>query len=239
MALLNMLLVLLLAIPMYICATGSIPIALSLMLKGMTPGAAFVLLMADSAINVASMLVIDKAFGRKQTLIYISTIVVGALGFGLLMDYLLPAEWFMPMVQQVTGGMECHDKPASWWQIACAALFVLLLVRALYYRLFGKVVRNSRQCDESSCTCSAPESDSGVQSLLLKVNGMRCHHCAQNVKDALASLPFVASVEIDLPAGKVQVTAKQGEVLDEAIIRNEIEKAGYSVENSVSLAVSE
>lgn len=136
--LLNMLLVLLLAVPMYVCATGSIPIALSLMLKGMTPGAAFVLLMAGPAINVASMLVVNRAFGRKQTVIYIVTIVVGALAFGLLIDYILPSEWFLVYGGITEHGAGCRNGGASWWQIATGVLFMVLLLRALYNRYFGK-----------------------------------------------------------------------------------------------------
>ena len=51
----SILLVLGISIPMYICATGSIPIAVALMLKGLTPGAALVLLMAGPACNLASI----------------------------------------------------------------------------------------------------------------------------------------------------------------------------------------
>ena len=66
--LMSMLLVLCIAIPMYICATGSIPIAVALMLKGLTPGAALVLLMAGPACNMASILVINKVLGRRLSL---------------------------------------------------------------------------------------------------------------------------------------------------------------------------
>ena len=64
----SMLMVLLFAIPMYLCATGSIPIAVALMLKGLSPGTALVLLMAGPAVNVASLLVIGKVMGRNSLL---------------------------------------------------------------------------------------------------------------------------------------------------------------------------
>ena len=84
----SMLLVLAIAMPMYVCATGSIPIAVALMLKGLTPGAALVLLMAGPACNFASMLVVRKVLGMKTTLLYMLSIVIGAVGFGFLVDYL-------------------------------------------------------------------------------------------------------------------------------------------------------
>ena len=59
----SMILVLCIAVPMYLCATGSIPIAVALMMKGLTPGAGLVLLMAGPACNMASILVINLSSG--------------------------------------------------------------------------------------------------------------------------------------------------------------------------------
>ena len=92
--LLNMLLVLAISMPMYLCATGSIPIAVALMLKGLSPGAALVLLMAGPATNMAAILVINKVLKRKTLCIYLLSIIAGAMLFGLGIDYLLPTEWF-------------------------------------------------------------------------------------------------------------------------------------------------
>ncbi|RAZ17281.1 heavy metal-associated domain-containing protein, partial [Klebsiella oxytoca] len=68
---------------MYVCSTGSIPIALSLMLKGLSPGAAFVLLMAGPAANFASIIIVSKSLGKKTAAIYLGTIVIGAIAIGL------------------------------------------------------------------------------------------------------------------------------------------------------------
>ena len=84
--LLNMAVVLLFSIPMYLCATGSIPIAAALMLKGLSPGAALVLLMAGPATNTASILVIGKVLGRRTLAAYLGAIVAGAVGFGLAIE---------------------------------------------------------------------------------------------------------------------------------------------------------
>ena len=79
--LLNMLVILLISIPMYLCATGSIPIAAALMLKGLSPGAAFVLLMAGPATNMAAIFVINKILGKKSLVIYLASIIAGAIFF--------------------------------------------------------------------------------------------------------------------------------------------------------------
>lgn len=86
--LLSMLIVLLVGIPMYVCSTASIPIAVSLMMKGLSPGAAFVFLFTGPATNVASLAVLMKVFDKKTMLIYISTLCVCAISFGLLLDYI-------------------------------------------------------------------------------------------------------------------------------------------------------
>ena len=65
----QMLVILVVAVPMYICSTGSIPVAAALMMKGLSPGTALVLLMAGPAVNAASMLVVGKVLGKRTLLI--------------------------------------------------------------------------------------------------------------------------------------------------------------------------
>jgi uncharacterized membrane protein YraQ (UPF0718 family) len=127
-SLLSMLLVMCMAIPMYLCATGSIPIAVALMLKGLTPGAGLVLLMAGPASNVASILVIRKVLGTRTQIIYLVSIILGAILFGLGIDYLLPREWFTDFL--VSPMNEAHEETAlfSWF---CTGLLIALLLNAL------------------------------------------------------------------------------------------------------------
>ena len=84
--LLQMLVILVIAVPMYICSTGSIPVAAALIMKGLSPGAALVMLMAGPAVNLASILVVHKSMGRRFTSIYLMTIVGFAVLFGLLLN---------------------------------------------------------------------------------------------------------------------------------------------------------
>lgn len=123
----SMLLVLAISVPMYICATGSIPIAVALMLKGLTPGAALVLLMAGPAANMASILVIRHRLGMKTLAAYLAAIIGGAVAFGAAIDYLLPREWF-------TDGlvwMEHAEHTGSWFEWSCTALLAALLIHTL------------------------------------------------------------------------------------------------------------
>ncbi len=77
-----MLVMLVISIPLYICATASTPIAAALALKGLSPGAAMVLLLAGPATNIATLTVVTKLLGKKVTAIYILSIVVCSLAIG-------------------------------------------------------------------------------------------------------------------------------------------------------------
>ena len=127
---LSMLLVLCIAIPMYICATGSIPIAVALMMKGLTPGAALVLLMAGPACNMASILVINKTLGRKSLVLYLVSIITMAILWGHVVDYLLPAEWFQ---MALSVGRCCIEESTSWLDWNRTIVLGLLLLNALWH----------------------------------------------------------------------------------------------------------
>lgn len=141
--LLSMLLVLAIAIPMYICATGSIPIAVALIMKGLTPGAALVLLMAGPACNVASMLVIGKRLGRKTLALYLFAIITGAVVAGNIID-LMPREWFMPTIMQSAC---CSPEDTSWFNWLCTGVLALLLLYSLIRHLRG---------EDECCCCQDP-----------------------------------------------------------------------------------
>ena len=81
-----MLLMLAVATPLYICATASTPIAAALILKGVSPGAALVFLIAGPATNIASLTVLTGVLGKRATAIYLTTIAVSAVFFGLVVD---------------------------------------------------------------------------------------------------------------------------------------------------------
>lgn len=205
---LNMFIVLLAAAPMYVCATGSIPIAAALMLKGLSPGAALVFLMAGPATNVASMMILSKTLGRKSLIIYLVTILSGAILFGLAVDSFLPPEWFsQPLHKSFASGC-CHAGAAAipWWQTASSAVLAVLLVRALYMRLHS----NKRQTIKSNI-------------MTYKITGMACNHCKANVERRLGSLEGVASVKVDLASGMAEV---EGTAAPEAVVAA-VEALGY------------
>lgn len=81
--------VIIIAVPMYVCATASLPIAAGLMLAGVSPGAAFVFLSAGPATNAVTMSVVKKMLGSRTLYIYLATITLGSVIFGFGLDYIL------------------------------------------------------------------------------------------------------------------------------------------------------
>ncbi len=88
---LPMLVMLVVALPMYVCATASIPIAAALMLKGLAPGAAFVFLVAGPATNIVTMSVVARNMGKKTLAVYLSSIIFCSFLMGALLNFLWPA----------------------------------------------------------------------------------------------------------------------------------------------------
>lgn len=209
-SLLSMVVVLFFAIPMYLCATGSIPIAVALMMKGLSPGAALVLLMAGPAVNVASMLVVGKVLGRRALLLYLASIIGGAMAFGLGVDYLLPREWFTVAIESIY----CHGAGGvQYFNIICSVILGLLLVNALVRRLIHR-----EQC-EAVCECSLQ---------VYFIEGLRCNHCRANAEKAIAQLEGVESVGVDLSTGRAVV---HGTVTPDKV-RHAVESLGFKLRDN-------
>ena len=201
-------LVLLCAIPMYLCSTGSIPIAVALMIKGFSPGTALVLLMAGPAVNMASILVVNKVLGRKTMLVYIASIVCGAILFALGIDYLAPDLFLGSLNAHAT----CSHGTVSTFNWICSGVLVLLLLNALVRRY---LVKQEKPVEV------APEEDV----LIVHVEGMSCNHCRANVEKAISAIGGAEQVEVDLPTGRAVV---HGKVTVEAV-REAVESIGFNL----------
>lgn len=116
-----MLLMIVIGIPMYVCATASTPIAAGLMLAGVSPGVALVFLMAGPATNIATLGIISKELGRRAIAGYLTGVIGVALLAGYLTDYLV-AYWNINIQAQLSAGLEI----APLW-IAWSSLIIILL----------------------------------------------------------------------------------------------------------------
>lgn len=205
--LLCMIVVLIVAMPMYTCAMGSIPLAVALIMKGLTPGAAFVLLMAGPATSIASMTVVGKNFGKRALIAYLASIAAGSIGCGLLIDHLWMST-FISAIPMAGGGMAMGH--AGIISITAAIVLIALFAKALLPKsLFKKRV---------------PEGTA------YRVEGMHCAHCKAAVENHVSQVPGVTGAEVDLKKALVYVKGTP----DEALIKSAVEKAGFTFAGHVT-----
>jgi len=155
-----MLLMLAIGIPLYICATASTPIAAALILKGVSPGAALVFLLVGPATNVASLTVVTGILGKRATAIYLGTIAVSAVFFGLVVDQVYSS---MGISAQAMVGQASEVIPL-WVQWTSAFLVLALSIKPLYHMLSRLRIRVGRAASNSSTTAvsATPESENLV-----------------------------------------------------------------------------
>ncbi len=127
-------LILLVGIPLYICASATTPVAASMILKGLSPGSALLLLLVGPATNFSNIAVLQNYIGKKGILINIISIVVVALFFSYLTDFLY--ENIFTMNLQEISHSHSHLN-FSWWEILSAIILSGLLIKGIYQEKFS------------------------------------------------------------------------------------------------------
>jgi uncharacterized membrane protein YraQ (UPF0718 family) len=122
-----MLLMMVVGIPIYVCATASVPIAAAMILAGLTPGAALVFLMTGPATNAAAVATVWKMLGHRSAALYLAVVAGTALACGLLLDRLF-------VVTGVTPGHAGHHLLPPLLEQAAAVALVVVLALALWPR---------------------------------------------------------------------------------------------------------
>jgi len=133
----SMLDMLAIGVPMYICATASTPIAAALILKGASPGTALVFLLAGPATNATSLTVVLGILGRRTTAIYLATIGLSTVLFGLALDKVYTS---FGLSAQVMVGQASGVIPV-WTEWAGAVILLLLSVRPISCSIIARVRR--------------------------------------------------------------------------------------------------
>jgi len=190
------------SLPLYVCATASVPIAAALVAGGMPAGAALVFLMAGPATNVATIGAIHRGLGFRPLMVYLATIVLGSAGAGLLFDFVLEAD-------AVSAPM--HHEHATWWAVGGA---IVLLGLIAWFAM-----------DDLRRWLGRIRGGTGSPSIELGVNGMKCGGCASKLERALAAEKGVTSAVVSLEPGKVVVRG----AVDESLVRRVVEHAGFEV----------
>ena len=213
---LSMIIILAVSIPLYVCATGSVPIAAVLMLKGLSPGAAIVFLMAGPATNAATISVIGNAMGRKTLFRYLISIIGGALFFGIIVNEFLPREWFTGAVQHIHGEEHGHEILPHWLQVSSAVLLSFFILNSLFLK-YIKPLFSKKKIDYKTLNINNMSTN-------IKVEGMTCNHCKMNVENGIKSLSGVTGVNADVQTGKVVM---EGENINLEEVKKTVNSLGY------------
>ncbi len=219
--LLGMLVILVVSIPLYICATSSVPIAAVLLLKGLSPGALLVFLMAGPATNAATMTVIGNNLGRKTLVIYLSSLIIGSLAFGLVIDYFLPIEWFLPVLG--AAGSHVHQILPEWLEIGSAVVLTLLLVYSFYNQINMKLKSKKQEKEILQFSLDTP-------ALVIGVEGMTCDHCKAKVENGLRSEPNIKNAIADTENNTVKLF---GDNLEIKHLGEVVKELGYVFKGKV------
>lgn len=199
---LTMLAMLALGLPMYVCATGSVPIAAALIAKGVSPGAALVFLMTGPATNAAAITTMWRVLGRKSSFAYLAVVAITALASGFALDALF----------QHTP-LSYHAMTHAMKQGFLGHVSAIVLIGVLAWALFLSKYRGGQSMSQNPSESS------------LYVKGMSCSRCADHVKEAVAAVQGVSDVHVNHQSGQLTF---QGQDVDLEAVRKAIADAGYT-----------
>ncbi len=185
------------SVPLYVCATGSIPVAAALIAKGVSPGGALVFLVAGPATNTVTLTFVYSQMGRRALYLYLGSITAISLALGWGLNHLWhslgsPADLIAPA-----------GKTLPQWMRAAAGVVLLGVI------LLGRLRKEEGETSEVRCTFYVPD--------------MSCSHCKARIEEVLRQLPGVEGVVVDLKGRTVGI---MGEV-DSREVEEALKEAGY------------
>ncbi len=196
--------VLLISIPLYVCATGSVPVAAAFIAKGLSPGAALAFLIAGPATNTVTITFVLKDLGKKFAAIYLAGIALTSVAFGIIFDELIRIFGIETFVRAsvTTGSVGIISQISA-----------VILAGIIFFALFKPSITLKKKEEEE-------------MKLILKVPGMMCEGCVYSIKSKLLPLKEVKNVKVDLGSHEVYVDTD----LPAEVIKEAINEAGYEVE---------
>jgi uncharacterized membrane protein YraQ (UPF0718 family)/copper chaperone CopZ len=204
---LSMLLMLIIGTPLYVCATASTPIAASLVMKGISPGAALVFLLTGPATNAIAIVTVFKVLGKKTTAVYLSSIVLVSLLLGFLLNLFTAHFGFQNVI--LLESPRIMPEP-----LKIGGSIILAVMIGWYYMKF-KVLSKMKEKRETE-----------VNKVRLSVFGMTCMHCAGTVKRAVESVAGASNVVVDLDKEIVEFQMEEKGNTEK--VKKAIELAGYN-----------
>lgn len=210
---LEILVVLLVSVPLYVCATGSIPIAAVLLMKGVSPGAALVFMMAGPATNVATITVLGKTMGKKSLLIYLGSIIGGAIFWGLMVNWLIPSDFILSKMNHLMAHGEAHEMVPQWIGITSSVVLITAIISGYF---IGRIQKRHKM-------------DTKVYQTI-KVEGMTCSHCEASIVRNLMNLEGIEEVVADKSTNLVKI---RGSINNEIEVERVITGLGYLYKGKV------
>ncbi len=195
-----LILALLISLPLYVCATSSVPIAAALVHAGFPTGAALVFLMAGPATNIATIGAVYRGFGARVLGVYLAVIIVGSVGLGYVFAFVVP----------VTAASGVYAHAGGGWVAAIAAWMLSALL--LWFAV-----------DDTRRLLRRRHERSGVQ---LLVDGMVCQGCVRRLEAAMSAVEGVRGIRADIETGAVEVF---GADLERAQLDAAVQVAGFVI----------
>tara|TARA_B100001175_G_scaffold151309_1_gene128225 strand:- start:1073 stop:1687 length:615 start_codon:yes stop_codon:yes gene_type:complete len=203
---------LIVSLPIYVCATASIPIAVALLGKGVSAGAVFVFLMVGPATNASSIAVVKSILGKKTMYLYLFLIAFTAIFFGIILDYFLVIELPLSMTHA-----HIHDE-MNIISIFLTIVFILILMNAYLHKLGKNTQPDIKKVSKTKHY---------KEKLSIMVNGITCSHCKESIENGLDSFNEIKSTTINQQTGQVIIL---GENLKKNLIENKIRNLGFTID---------
>jgi uncharacterized membrane protein YraQ (UPF0718 family)/regulator of protease activity HflC (stomatin/prohibitin superfamily) len=121
-----------LSLPLYVCASGSIPLAAALMMKGLSPVAVMTIFLVGPLTNPATLLLLSRSFGRRFVAALVLAGLLAAILFGGVVATIVKAPTEQaPLAPGETASVGGWD---IFFTVVFLPIFVLSLARAGWRR---------------------------------------------------------------------------------------------------------
>lgn len=210
----------------HVCATGTLPIAYALMLKGITPGAILVLLMAGVATNVSSVRLLRGVMGWRVLILYVAGVILSSIMFGTMIDTRLPHSLFAVSPIRYFG--DSASEP-EWW----AVMLTIILFALITYGHVQSFRYHRRHHHKHHETKTAKKV---VTVMLFDVSGMRDRNSAILIQKNILSMEAIEGCEVSFTHGQAMV---KGVNLRVESIVDAIESLGFEASYLQQIDVEE
>jgi len=205
---LSLVAMLVVGIPMYVCATASTPIAASLIMKGISPGAALVFLLTGPATNAVTISTVVRTLGKRSAVVYLSAIGIVSLALGYSLNVVTAKYGYQKIIM-----MHQYEMIPDWLKITGTALLTIML--GWYYFKTKIMMKADRNTTASNNV------------IRINVDGMTCMSCAGSVRKAVEGIEGTSDVFVDIGGRFVEFETSNPSSIEK--IKSAIISEGFSL----------